>query len=58
MLLRTVLTRQVNTTIVVIPAKAGIQADSGCRIESGMTKVAIFYCRFNIDQYSSLISNS
>ena len=26
------LTRQVNTTIVVIPAKAGIQANSGCRI--------------------------
>jgi len=35
-----VLTRQLNTLMGVIPAKAGIQKGPGCRIKSGMTDVA------------------
>jgi hypothetical protein len=35
-----VLTRQLNTSMVVIPAEAGIQKGPGCRIKSGMTDVA------------------
>ena len=34
-----VLNRRLNTSKVVIPAKAGIQADTGCRIKPGMTEV-------------------
>jgi hypothetical protein len=32
-----ILLRQLNTPPDVIPAKAGIQANTGCRIKSGMT---------------------
>jgi hypothetical protein len=39
--LRLLLLRQLNTTPIVIPAKAGIQAYTGCRIKSGMTAVLI-----------------
>jgi hypothetical protein len=36
------LTRQLNTATVVIPAKAGIRApEAGCRIKSGMTPLRI-----------------
>jgi hypothetical protein len=35
------LLRQLNTTPIVIPANAGIQAYTGCRIKSGMTAVLI-----------------
>jgi hypothetical protein len=31
-----------NSLYVVIPAKAGIQSGSGCRIKSGMTVFAYF----------------
>jgi hypothetical protein len=33
-----ILNRQLNAPMIVIPAKAGIQAGSGCRIKSGMTE--------------------
>jgi hypothetical protein len=36
---RFLLLRQLNTPEVVIPAKAGIQINTGCRIKSGMTKL-------------------
>jgi hypothetical protein len=34
-------TPAVRYVTVVIPAKAGIQKDTGCRIKSGMTELAI-----------------
>ena len=33
---------------IVIPAKAGIQEYTGCRIKSGMTEVSLFNGRVNI----------
>ena len=33
------LTRQLNRSMHVIPANAGIQIQTGCRIESGMTEL-------------------
>ena len=36
-----IITPAVKYPTVVIPAKAGIQKDTGCRIKSGMTELAI-----------------
>jgi len=33
---------QLNLPKMVIPAKAGIQKNTGCRIKSGMTELASF----------------
>jgi len=43
----TLLMWQLNIPMVVIPAKAGIQKNTGCRLKPGMKMVGIFISRYN-----------
>ena len=43
---RYLLLRQLNILNIVIPAKAGIQEGTGCRIKSGMTELDYSSCQW------------